>query len=89
MDLDALKNSIETKVYKIPAKATVPLHKHTNKDEVFYCIRGSGFGVLQDEEVPLTSGIPFVVRAGTMHSLRTDSELIVTSFLIPVTADQS
>ena len=34
----------------------VPLHKHDTKDEIFYCIKGSGFGVLEDREVGLTVG---------------------------------
>ena len=83
MDLDAIKEGIVTHVYHIPPDKTVPLHKHNNKDEGFYCIKGSGFGALEDREVELTPGDSFIVPAGVMHSLRSDAELFVCAFLIP------
>lgn len=83
MDLDEIKKSIGTNVYHIFRGKNVPLHKHADKDEVFYCIKGSGFGVLEDSEIELTVGKAFIVPAGTMHSLRTDEDLYVASFLIP------
>ena len=52
-------------------------------DEIFYCIEGSGFGVLEDSEVSLSVGEAFIVPAGVLHSLRTDGDLFVSSFLIP------
>jgi len=84
MDLDAVKEAIATKVYHLTSGTKVPLHKHDGKDEVFYCIKGSGFGVLQDHETELAVGEAFIVRAGTMHSLRTEGDLFVASFLVPV-----
>jgi len=84
LDVKSIKDNIVTNVYQIPKEKRVPLHKHVDKDEVFYCIGGSGFGVLQDDEVSLKVGQAFIVPAGTMHALRTDDNLCVTSFLIPV-----
>ena len=84
MDLDAVKKAIATKVYHLTSETKVPLHKHGDKDEVFYCIKGGGFGVLEDKETDLAVGEAVIVRAGTMHSLRTDVDLFVTSFLVPV-----
>ena len=84
MDKDAVKESIVTKVYHLTSETKVPLHQHAEQDEVFYCIKGSGFGVLADGETELTVGQAFIARAGTMHSLRTDGDLYVGSFLIPV-----
>ena len=46
MDLNAIKESIVTKVYHLTQETNVPLHKHDGKDEIFYCIKGSGFGIL-------------------------------------------
>ena len=43
--------------------------------------RGSS---LEKEEIKLTEGKVFIVPSGTMHALRTDSNLWVCSFLIPV-----
>jgi len=84
MNLNLIKESIETKVYDIHLDTEVPMHEHADCDEVFYCIKGSGFGVLEDGEVELNVGDTFVVPAGTMHSLRTDGDLYVVAVLIPV-----
>ena len=84
MDLNIIKEAIETKVYHIPSDLKVPLHEHLAHDEVFYCIKGSGFGVLEDKEVELKVGDAFIAPAGSMHSIRSDGEIVVTAFLIPV-----
>lgn len=84
MDIEALKSGIIKNVYHIDSSKNVALHKHSNSDEIFYCVKGHGFGILENSEVELTVGNAFIVPAGTMHSLRTDSDLFVASFLIPV-----
>ena len=84
MDLKSIKESIVNHVYHISTETKVPLHKHDKKDEIFYCIEGSGFGVLEESEVELNVGDAFIVPAGTMHSLRSDGELYVTATLVPV-----
>jgi mannose-6-phosphate isomerase-like protein (cupin superfamily) len=84
MDIESIKASIVSHVYHIPSDKKVPMHKHDGQDEVFYCIKGSGFGVLEEREVALSVGQAFIVPAGTMHSVRSDSEVDVTAFLIPV-----
>lgn len=84
MNLENVKESIVTNVYHIPEGKKVNLHKHPKHDEVFYCIKGEGFGVLENREVELTVGKAFIVPAGEMHALRSDSNLYVSSFLIPV-----
>ena len=86
MDTESIKDAIVTNVYHIPADKKVPLHKHDDKDEIFYCIKGAGYGVLADREQELNPGDAFIVPAGTMHSVRSDNELYVTAILIP-TAD--
>ena len=89
MDLNSIKESIVKNVYHIPSDKKVPLHKHAEQDEIFYCIKGSGFGVLEDSEVELNVGVSFTVPAGTMHSVRSDGDLYVTAFLVPVVNDRS
>ncbi len=88
MDIEVLKNAIIKNVYHIDSSKEVPLHKHNKNDEVFYCVAGSGFGVLENAEVELTVGKVFIVPAGIMHSLRTDNNLFVASFLIPRLEEQ-
>ena len=87
MDLKMIKEQTNVNVYHIPMDKKVALHKHPKHDEVFYCINGTGFGVLEDSEVPLTYGKAFIVSAGTMHALRSEDNLYVTSFLIPVVTE--
>jgi len=84
MDLNTIKEAIVTNVYHITSETKVPLHKHDGKDEIFYCIKGSGFGVLEDNEIELTVGKEFIVKSGIMHTLRSDGNLYISSFLIPV-----
>ncbi len=84
MDLNLIKESIETKVYSIKADTKVPLHKHKDKDEVFYCIKGEGVAVSDMGETALTVGETFVARAGTMHSVKSDDEMVLVATLIPV-----
>ena len=84
MDLNSIKESIVKNVYHIPSDKKVPLHKHAEQDEIFYCIKGSGFGVLEDWEVELNVGKSFIVPAGIMHSLRSEGDFYVSSFLVPV-----
>jgi AraC family transcriptional activator of pobA len=88
MDVNSIKESIVKNVYHIPSGLKVPLHKHAEQDEIFYCIKGSGFGVLEDREVELNVGSSFIVPAGTMHSLRSEGELYVSAFLVPVVDDR-
>jgi mannose-6-phosphate isomerase-like protein (cupin superfamily) len=84
MDVKAYKETVVTHVYHLKPETKVPLHQHADKDEVFYCIKGEGFGVLADSEVELSVGKAFIVPAGTLHSLRTETELFVTATLAPV-----
>ncbi len=84
MNLNAIKEGIETKVYHVTSDTKVPLHEHPAQDEVFYCIKGSGFGVLEDREMELNVGDTFVAPAGKLHSLRSDDEIYVVAVLIPV-----
>jgi len=84
MDIEAIKQGIVVNVYHISASEKIPLHKHPKNDEVFYCLKGSGYGILEDGEKELTVGHAFIVPAGTKHSLKTEGDLYVTSFLIPI-----
>lgn len=89
MNLTSIKESIVNNVYHIPSDRKIPLHKHVQQDEIFYCIKGSGFGVLENGDVELNVGKAFIVPAGVMHSLKSDGDLYVTATLIPVVNDRS
>ncbi|MCK9443430.1 MAG: cupin domain-containing protein [Tissierellaceae bacterium] len=84
MDLQGIKEGIKVNVYHITKDKKVGMHKHPSHDEIFYCVHGNGFGVLEDSEVYLEHGKAFIVPANTMHALRTDGDLIVSSSLIPL-----
>lgn len=87
MNTEDVKKQIVTNVYHIPSDKKVPLHKHDAHDEVFYCVKGEGYGVLESSEVELSTGKAFIVPADTMHALRSGSNLYVSSFLIAVVKD--
>ena len=82
MDTEKIKESIVTKVHSLTAETKVPLHKHDDKDEIFYVLKGEGFGVLESGETNLTCGKEFIVKAGGMASLKTEKGLGGASFLI-------
>ena len=88
MDLNSIKESIVKNMYHLTSDKKVPLHIHAKYDEIFYCMKGSGFGVLEDGEVELNVGDSFIVPAGTMHSLRSEGDLYVSAFLVPVVDDR-
>jgi mannose-6-phosphate isomerase-like protein (cupin superfamily) len=89
MNLEEIKSAIKTNVYHITSDKKVALHKHQKHDELFYCINGSGYGVLENSEIGMKVGEVFNVPAGTLHALRTDDNLCVGSFLIPVLENDS
>jgi quercetin dioxygenase-like cupin family protein len=84
MDTEQIKSALKSNVYFIEKDKKVALHKHLKYNEVFYCLKGEGFGVLEGGEQKLNAGEVFIVKENTMHSLRSDSEMTVASFLIPV-----
>jgi quercetin dioxygenase-like cupin family protein len=88
MDIKTIKEKIVTNVYYISPDKKVPMHKHEEHDEIFYCIQGEGYGILECEDKKLSLGKEFIVPAGTLHSLKSDSDLFVTSFLIPVVNEE-
>ena len=87
INLDVYKSKIVTNFYRITAESDVKLHKHPKHDEIFYCVKGEGSGVLENEEIELKVGKEFIVPAGKMHLLRSENEMFVTSFLIPLLED--
>ena len=86
--MEDIKSRIKTNVYHITSDKKVALHKHKNHDEIFYCMKGTGFGVMENKEIELMRGTVFNVPSGTLHALRTDSHLWISSFLIPVLTEE-
>lgn len=84
MDLNSIKEAIKTNVYHIHPDLKVPYHEHGTQDEIFFCIKGSGFGIVDGKKVELTVGDVMLAPAGAMHTLKTDNDLYVTAVLIPV-----
>jgi len=84
MDTKRIEEAIKTNVYHIHPDLKVPYHEHGTQDEIFYCIKGSGLGIVDGKEVELTVGDVMLAPAGSMHTIKTDKELYVTAILIPV-----
>lgn len=83
LNIEELKEKVVKNVYHM-SKRQGQLHAHKNHDEVFYCISGSGYGVLESEKVELTVGKTFTVPAGINHTIGSDGDLYVCAFLVPV-----
>ena len=56
MDKELIKSEIKTNVYHITFESDVKLHKHHNYDEIFYCLKGAGYGVLENSVKKLEVG---------------------------------
>ncbi len=56
MDIELTKEAIVKNVYHIKRDKKIPLHKHDKNDEIFYCLKGEGFGVLENEDINLSYG---------------------------------
>ncbi|MFA8433254.1 MAG: cupin domain-containing protein [Marinifilaceae bacterium] len=87
MDLINIEKAIETNLYHIHPKSNAPLHTHEGRDQIYYCIKGSGFGILENQEIELNVGDSFIVPAGTLHTLRSDGDLYVADLLVPQVDD--
>ena len=83
MDLNLINDAIVKNVLEITVDSKRPMHTH-EEDELFYCIKGSGIGLLEDEEIELTVGKVMLAPAGKKHALRSDGHLYVAAFYIPV-----
>lgn len=84
MDLNNINEAVKKHVYHIGSEGKVPMHKHDSSDEIFYCIKGSGFGINEEGETPLKVGDCFIAPAGMLHSLRSETDLYVCAFIVPV-----
>jgi len=84
VDFKALKEGLETKTYLIPPEVEVPLHEHATQDEIFYCVKGNGIGIVDDKKFKFSPGDIFVAPAGSLHSIESDETQYVMAFLIPV-----
>jgi len=84
VDFSAIQEGIETKTYMIPRDLLVPLHEHPSQDEIFYCVKGEGVGIVNEMEYKFSTGDIFVAPAGSMHTIKSDETMFVLAFLIPV-----
>lgn len=84
VDFAAMTEGLETKTYMIPPEFEVPLHEHPTHDEIFYCIKGNGIGIVDDSRLEFNPGDVFIAPAGSMHSIESDETQFVMAFLIPV-----
>lgn len=84
LNLNDFKKEVETNVYCISSTMKVPSHEHASHDELFYCVKGIGIGIVDGQNIELTPGATFIAPAGKMHSLKTDNNIIVVAILIPV-----
>lgn len=84
IDFKTIEDGMEIKTYRIPTDLKVDPHEHPTQDEIFYCIKGNGIGIVDDKEYSFSPGESFIAPAGSIHSLRTEETLYIIAVLIPV-----
>ncbi len=83
-ELQAIKEAIHTDVYHIPTGEAIALHSHISHDEMFYCIKGIGKGLLEGKDIGLYAGDTFVAPAGKLHGLVSKHDLHIVVVQIPI-----
>jgi len=84
VDFKTMKEGLEVKTYMVPPTFEVPLHEHATQDEIFYCVKGHGIGIVDDKRIEFSPGDIFVAPAGSIHSVESDETLFLMAFLMPV-----
>jgi len=84
VDFEKIRENLEIKTYLIPEHVDVPYHEHPSSDEIFYCIKGSGIGIVDDNKFDFNPGDTFIAPAGSIHSIESYETQLVLAFLIPV-----
>ena len=72
--LDGGKQTL-TKIAKMDAGQSLSYHLHLNREEVWTVVGGSGEFVLNNEFIQLAPGSVVRVPAGTLHSVRANTDL--------------
>ncbi len=62
-----------------------PLHAHGGMDKVYQVISGSGVFLLENEEIPMETGVMLVAPDGVPHGIRNtgNGRLVVLAVLSP------
>ena len=62
-----------------------PLHAHAGMDKVYHVIEGEGLFLVNDQEIPMHTGLLLVAPDGVPHGIRnnTDRRLAVLAVLAP------
>lgn len=71
-------------VARIPAGASIGMHKHTTSDDINYVLRGVGKAVCDGVEESLTAGVCHYCPKGSSHSIvDTGPEDLVLFTVVP------
>lgn len=71
-------------VAKIPAGASIGMHKHTTSDDINYVLRGHGTAICDGKEESLTAGVCHYCPKGSAHSIiNTGTEDLILFTAVP------
>ncbi|HOX96793.1 MAG TPA: phosphomannose isomerase type II C-terminal cupin domain [bacterium] len=73
-----LNSKVTVKILTVKANSVLSLQYHTQRSEFWRVVKGEGFVVKNDEEIPAQEGDEFFIPQGTNHRLKTgDKEMQV------------
>ncbi|HPL93027.1 MAG TPA: phosphomannose isomerase type II C-terminal cupin domain [bacterium] len=73
-----LNSKVTVKILTVKANSVLSLQYHTQRSEFWRVVKGEGFVVKNDEEIPAQEGDEFFIPQGTTHRLKTgDKEMQV------------
>jgi quercetin dioxygenase-like cupin family protein len=69
---------------QLPLGGGIPVHQHTQSDEVFYVLEGNGTLILNDANLPVAKGATAFVPKGAWHGFQNpDAELLLLWLVVP------
>jgi quercetin dioxygenase-like cupin family protein len=69
---------------QVPLGAGIPVHQHTQSDEVFYVVEGNGTLILNDANLPVEKGATAFVPKGAWHGFQNPgAELLLLWIVAP------
>ena len=77
-------NGLATGTQQIPVGIGIPIHRHLDKDEAFYVIKGSGNLILDDVRLPIGKGASIFIPKNSWHGFENASnELLLLWTVAP------
>jgi len=75
-------NGLATGTQQIPVGIGIPIHRHLDKDEAFYVIKGSGNLILDDVRLPIGKGASIFIPKNSWHGFENASHELLLLWIV-------